>query len=438
MSKIVKQKILTRTVLLVSFVSLFTDIASEMLYPIMPVYLKSIGFSIMLIGILEGVAEATAGLSKGYFGHQSDIQKRRVPFVRAGYALSAISKPMMAILTFPVWIFFARTLDRFGKGIRTSARDAMLSDETTPEHKGKVFGFHRSMDTVGAAIGPILALIFLWLYPGEYKWMFIIAFFPGLVAIALTFLLKDKVTGLQGDKVTKSQGNKVTNTLPESTSPLDHLTTCPPAHLSTVSPAKVGFFSYLRYWSKASPGFRYLVAGLLAFTLFNSSDAFLLLALKEQHLSDTWMIGVYIFYNLVYALFSYPVGALADKIGLKTMLTAGLFIFAVVYTFMGFVSSLAMFGLLFFFYGIYAACTEGISKALISNMADKSDTATAIGFYNSFASIFTLLASSMAGVLWYAFGAKAMFMISGIGVFAVACYLVMVFRFKRINSETPC
>jgi MFS family permease len=179
------------------------------------------------------------------------------------------------------------------------------------------------------------------------------------------------------------------------------------------------------------------VAGLLAFTLFNSSDAFLLLALKEQHLSDTWMIGVYIFYNLVYALFSYPIGALADKIGLKTMLISGLFIFAVVYTFMGFASSLAMFGVLFALYGIYAACTEGISKALISNLSDKSDTATAIGFYNSFTSIFTLLASSLAGILWYVIGPKAMFMISGAGVFAVACYLMLVFRSKRVGIFGP-
>ncbi len=404
MVKFNKNKILTRTVLLVSFVSLFTDVASEMLYPIMPVYLKSIGFSVLLIGILEGVAEATAGLSKGYFGHLSDIRGKRVPFVRAGYMISAISKPMMAILTFPVWIFFARTLDRFGKGIRTSARDAMLSDETTPEHKGKVFGFHRSMDTVGAAIGPILALIFLWLYPGQYKLMFIIAFFPGLFAIGLTFLLKDKVTQS-------------------------------PSHPVTRLPETVGFFSYLKYWSKATPGFRFLVGGLLAFTLFNSSDAFLLLALKEQNLSDPVMIGVYIFYNLVYALFSYPIGVLADRIGLKTMLIAGLFIFAVVYMFMGFATSLAVFGVLFFFYGIYAACTEGISKALISNMAAKSDTATAIGFYNSFASIFTLLASSLAGVLWYSIGPKAMFMISGGGAFLVFCYLGIIFAFD--NFPTP-
>ena len=161
------RQIITKAILLVSFVSLFTDIASEMLYPIMPVYLRSIGFSVLLIGILEGCAEATAGISKGYFGNLSDRLKKRVPFIRGGYILSAISKPMMVIFTFPLWIFFARTMDRFGKGIRTSARDALLSDETTKEHKGKVFGFHRGMDTVGAAIGPFLALIFLYFHPNH-------------------------------------------------------------------------------------------------------------------------------------------------------------------------------------------------------------------------------------------------------------------------------
>ena len=146
------------------------------------------------------------------------------------------------------------------------------------------------------------------------------------------------------------------------------------------------------------------------------------------------MIGVYIFYNLVYALFSYPIGAMADRIGLKTMLIIGLFIFAIVYTLMGFATSLVVFGILFFLYGIYAACSEGISKALISNMAKKSDTATAIGFYSSLASIFSLLASSLAGLLWYTIGPKAMFMVSGIGVFMVVCYLTMVFRSKAFTE----
>jgi MFS family permease len=417
-----KHKILTHTVLLVSFVSLFTDVASEMLYPIMPVYLKSIGFSVLLIGILEGVAEATAGLSKGYFGHLSDLRQKRVPFVRGGYILSAISKPLMAIFTFPAWIFFARTLDRFGKGIRTSARDAMLSDETTPEHKGKVFGFHRSMDTIGAAIGPILALIYLSFYPGQYKWMFLIAFFPGLIAIALTFLLKDRRTSGQADGSTPSAHHQI------STSLNQHITKSAHHQISTSTHQHITLFSYLRYWTKASSGFRLLVAGLLAFTLFNSSDAFLLLALKDKNLSDPMMIGVYIFYNLVYALFSYPAGALADRIGLRTIMIFGLFLFAIVYSAMGFATSLVVFGLLFFLYGIYAACVEGISKALISNMAEKADTATAIGFYNSLASIFTLLASTLAGVLWFSIGPKAMFMISGAGVFGVVVYLLVIFR----------
>jgi MFS family permease len=400
---VLKNKILTKTILLVSFVSLFTDIASEMLYPVMPVYLRSIGFSILLIGILEGVAEATAGLSKGYFGNLSDIRQRRVPFVRWGYILSAFSKPMMALFTFPVWIFFVRTLDRFGKGIRTSARDAMLSDETTPEHKGRVFGFHRSMDTVGAAIGPVFALIFLYFYPHQYKWLFFIAFLPGIIAILLTLLLKDKRTpptfppsggGGEGEGLT------------------------------------VGFFSYFKYWGKSTQGFKFIVSGLLVFTLFNSSDAFLLLALKNQGMSDTHMIGFYIFYNLVYALLSYPIGIAADRIGLKTMLISGLVIFSGVYFFFGFAASTIAFGLLFLFYGVYAASTEGISKALISNIAAKSDTATAIGFYNSFASIATLLASTLAGVLWFSIGPRSMFMISGIGVFFVSIYLLFVFKRK--------
>ena len=143
------------------------------------------------------------------------------------------------------------------------------------------------------------------------------------------------------------------------------------------------------------------------------------------------MIGVYIFYNLVYALFSYPLGALADRIGLKTMLITGLFLFSIVYTGLGFASSLVVTGMLFFLYGLYAACTEGISKAIISNMADKTETATAIGFYNSMTSIFTLVASTAAGLLWFSIGSRAMLTISGGGVFLVACYLGWVFLYRK-------
>ncbi|MEP6596078.1 MAG: MFS transporter, partial [Ginsengibacter sp.] len=187
-----KVKIITRTIWILSLVSLFTDIASEMLYPVMPVFLRSIGFSFLLIGILEGLAEAVAGLSKSYFGKKSDALGKRLPFVQLGYALSAVSKPMMAIFVYPLWIFFARTIDRLGKGIRTGARDAILSDESTKKNKGRVFGFHRSMDTLGAVFGPAIALVYLYFYPANYKVLFIIAFMPGAVAILLTLFIKEK------------------------------------------------------------------------------------------------------------------------------------------------------------------------------------------------------------------------------------------------------
>ena len=183
-------RIITRTVMILSVVSLLADVASEMLYPVIPVYLKEIGFSVMLIGILEGVVNFTAGISKGYFGKMSDQKGVRLPFVKLGYLLSAVSKPLIAVFVNPIWIFFVRTIDRLGKGVRTAARDALLSQEATPETKARVFGFHRSMDTVGAAIGPVLALLFLFFYPGDYKTLFYLAFIPGMLSILFIFLLK--------------------------------------------------------------------------------------------------------------------------------------------------------------------------------------------------------------------------------------------------------
>jgi len=163
---------------------------------------------------------------------------------------------------------------------------------------------------------------------------------------------------------------------------------------------------------------------LLAFALFNSSDVFLLLMVKHQGFSDTQMIGLYIFYNLLYALLSYPLGWLADKLGMKRIMIAGLLVFALVYLLFGFASTLFHFVILFGLYSIYASATEGISKAWISNLAKKEHTATAIGFYNSFQSIMALLASSIAGLIWYGINPTVMFIIAGIGALLVAFYLL--------------
>src|SRR5690242_12967192 len=248
-------RIISRTVWVLSFVSLFADVASEMLYPVVPVYLKEIGFSVLLIGLLEGLAEFTVGLSKGYFGKLSDERGLRLPFVKLGYFLSSMSKPMMAVFTWPVWIFFARTLDRLGKGIRTSARDAILSQESTPETRGRVFSFHRSWDTVGAVMGPVIALIYLHYNEGQYKPLFYIAFLPGLLAVACIFLLKER----KQEGVVK----------------------------------KGGFFSFFSYWNIATSEYKRLVVGLIIFAIGNSSDVFLLLKAKEISGSDSITISAY-------------------------------------------------------------------------------------------------------------------------------------------------
>ena len=389
-------KYITRSVWILSLVSLFTDTASEMLYPIMPIYLKSIGFSILLIGILEGLAEASAGLSKGYFGKLSDNSGKRAPFIQLGYALSTFSKPIMVLFVFPLWVFFARTLDRLGKGIRTGARDAALSDEATPETKGKVFGFHRSMDTLGAVLGPSIALLYLYYYPNEYKTLFYIAFIPGCLAVIASLLYKDKVATKVKEK------------------------------------SKTTFFSFLTYWKQSPIKYRKLVIGLLVFTIFNSSDVFLLLKAKQAGLDDTAVIGIYIFYNLIYALFAFPMGSIADKIGFKTTFICGLILFSIVYLGMAINTNIYVFFGLFFLYGLYAASTEGVSKAWISSVSEKKDTATAIGTYSGFQSIGTMIASSFAGLVWFIFGVSTTFFITAIGTTLVVIYFLLI---KKDTNE---
>lgn len=392
-----KEKIFTRTIWILSFVSFFADIASEMLYPVMPIYLKTIGFTALWIGILEGVAEAVVGLSKGYFGKLSDEKGERLPFVKLGYLLSNISKPLMAIFTFPIWVLFVRSTDRLGKGIRTGARDAMLSDECSKENKGKVFGLHRAMDTLGAAIGPLFALAFLYMYPEQYKPLFLIAFVPGMIGVGLTFIIKEKPKRVPEKQISSNSG----------------------------------IFSYFSYWKVASSNYKKVVTGLLLFTLFNSSDIFLLLMAKNIGIGDLHIIGVYIFYNLIYALGSYPMGILADKIGMRYTFIIGLFLFVIVYGSMAFVKTELMLYAIFFIYGLYAAATEGVSKAWISKIAPASETATAIGFYASCASIAALFASTIAGLIWVSINSTTTFVVTAIATFFVMIY----FLFQRNTGE---
>lgn len=382
------KQIITKNVLVLSLISFFTDVASEMLYPIMPIYLKSIGFSVVLIGVLEGIADATAGYSKGYFGSLSDNIGKRLPFIQIGYLLSGLSRPLIIVSNFPLWVFGARTMDKLGKGVRTAARDALLSDETTVENKSTVFGFHRGIDTMGAVVGPLIALLYLAFYPEQYQTLFLICAIPSLLAVISTFLIKEKKVQI----TPKLQSSKK-------------------------------YFEFIKYWKKSPIQYRKLCTILLLFILFHSSDVFLLLKIKETTNDDAVVIGAYIFYNLIYALLALPMGILADRIGNKIILCIGFILFSITYLGMAFNDNNIIYFVLFFFYGAFSAAYEGVSKAWITNIVPTTDTATAIGTYTSFQSIIALFASSIAGLIWFYWGASIVFVMSGVGVCIVACLL---------------
>lgn len=389
-------KSIPKSVLILSVISLFTDISTEMLYPITPLFLKSIGYGALLIGVIEGVAEGISGISKAYFGELSDRKGVRVPFVRAGYWLSAVARPMMAAFTFPLWIVTARSLDLLGKGVRTSARDALLSDESTRGTKSTVFGFHRMMDTLGAVIGPCIALLYLYYFPGNYRPMFLIAFVPALAAGLVILILKEKKKSV---KINKQKWSLLSS------------------------------FSYI---GRSPAEYKKLLLGLMVFTLFNSSNAFLILKVKASGESDISAIFLYIFYNIIYAGFSYPMGKIADKFGSKSIFSVGLFVFALVYFGMGLSSNIWWFYTLFFFYGVYMAATEGISRAWISNIASNEDTGSALGIYAALTSILTLMASVIAGLIWSYYSPQATFYTTAIVALAVLIYIIV---FVRGNVE---
>lgn len=386
-----RSKTITKAIWLISLVSLLTDVASEMLYPVMPVYLKTVGYSVFLIGMLEGFAEAIAGFSKSYFGRWSDASGRRLPFVRWGYLLSAVSKPMLAVTAQWWWIFLSRFLDRSGKGIRTAPRDAMLNAASSHNNKASVFGFHRMMDTTGAVLGPAIALLFLYLYPGSYQLLFILAFLPGILAVAVTLLLKEPNKAVAAKRM-------------------------PPFHQT------------FTYWKIAPVDYKKLLVILILFAIINSSDVFLLLKIKEAGVSDTAVIGMYIFYNLVYALAAFPLGKSADRLGMKTIFFAGLLLYGVTYAGFAFAATPLHFVLLFLCYGLYAAATEGVAKAWISSLVPAAENASAIGFYTGLQSIAALTASTVAGFIWVKAGSVYVFLPVAMAAILIAVWLLISFR----------
>lgn len=386
---------LSRNIIILSLISFFTDIASEMLYPITPLYLQEIGYGLLAIGILEGFAEFISGIVKLYSGSISDGTHNRSTFIRLGYGISAISKPLIGLVSTIGPIFTFRFLDRVGKGLRGAPRDALLADESTPENRGKVFGFHRSIDTLGAVFGPIISLLLLLVFT-DYSTIFLLAFIPGIAAIALTFIVKEKQT------------QQTTLQLKEK------------KHIPKIR-------DFISFWKESSSEYKKLFFGFFFFALINSSNVFLLLRAKELGLPDVYVIAAYVLYNVIYAAASYPAGALADKIGFKRIYVFGILVFATTYGILGSTAlSLPMIFIIFAVYGVFSGIEDGLSKAWLTLHINKEKKATGLGLYLLSVSCAFFIASVGTGALWGKLGGgRTLSVISLLSLF-IACYFALV------------
>lgn len=363
-----------KNVVVLGAVSFFTDISSEMLYPIVPVFLTSVlGAPMSILGLIEGIAESTASIVKAASGWFSDKMKRRRPFVIAGYTLSAFAKPVMFLAYSWPTVLVSRFFDRLGKGVRTSPRDALIADSSESAYRGKAFGFHRAMDGLGACIGPIIAIWCLSAFKDNIRVVFIIAFIPAAAALAILLLfLKDAAPSAAVAGETRAQaGAIVKGGLPGS--------------------------------------FKVFLVISSIFAVGNSSDAFLIMRAKDVGMSMTAVIGAYVLYNISRTVTSTSAGSLSDRMPRKIVLATGYIVFAAVYFGFGFMKQGWTVWGLFAVYGLYMAMTDGVGKALVSDMVAPSRRGTALGLYHFVLGIFTFFASFVAGLLWTHVGPAAPF-----------------------------
>jgi MFS family permease len=384
---------LSRNVIRMGWVSFLADISSEMLYPLVPIFLTTIlGAPASVVGLIEGLAEAVASLLKTVSGRWSDRIGRKRIFVFLGYTLSALAKPLIGIATGWPLVLTARVTDRFGKGLRTSPRDALLADSASATMRGKAFGWHRAMDTMGAVLGPLLALLLVSVTSGDLRLVFLLAFIPGILGALLVLTLREK------------------RRAPQAT----------PSLKVAYQSLPVSFRRYLWAWA--------------IFSVANSSDVFLILRAQQVDFSTILTVLVYTFYNLVYALGSPILGQLSDRLGRQKVLVAGLLIFALVY--LGFAGIGASWQLwpLFGVYGLYIAATDGVGKALAVDLVPVNIRATAIGFLGTVTGVATLIASSVAGLLCSGIGHGAAFAYGAAGALVGAVLLARLPREKVAAS----
>lgn len=384
---------LNRNVVITGIVSFFMDMSSEMVYPLVPLFLSNVlGADKSVIGLIEGIAEATASLLKVFSGWFSDRIGNRKWLMAFGYGLATLSRPILGMAQSWHGVLGSRFTDRLGKGIRTAPRDAILAESTDAAHLGRAFGLHRGMDTLGAVAGPFLAFSILAYFHNDYRLVFWLSMLPGLLAVLLiVFLIKDGC-----EKTALLSASRLT-------------------------------------WGHFNRRFFFFVAIAAVFALGNSSDAFLILKSQQTGIQPAMIPIIYMTFNLIYAGSSFPAGMLADRFGKKRVILMGFVLFASIYWGFAIAESPSMIWLLFAAYGVFMGFTEGIQKAYLATLIPEDFKATAFGLYNMVVGFAVLPASVIGGWLWEHLSSAATFYF---GV-ATSISAALMFIFFILSEKTP-
>ena len=393
-----KKIFLTRTLLVLGAVSFLTDISSEMIYPLLPGFLVLQGLiSAQTLGLIEGIAESASSLLKVFSGWWTDYFQKRRPLIVVGYTVSSLFRPLVAVAPSGFWVGLFRFFDRVGKGIRTSPRDALISDSTPSEYRGAAFGFHRAMDHAGAVVGPLVAFALIGFLGLSTKEVFLWAFVPGFISVAFLFFLLPVEKPLAPS----------TTALPNS------------SESQTPSAQKQGLFSS---WGLFSDDLKKSLGLFFVFSLCLSSDGFLLLQLESSGVPTKYIPILWSALHIVKSLSSYYLGAISDRWGVGQSLVSGWILYAVIYAGFALNPPLVVQVFLFLTYGLYFGLTEGPERAWISRLAQASIQGQAFGLFHFLSGIALLPASFLFGILWTQLGASWAFATTA--VLAAGCALL--------------
>ncbi len=386
-----------RNIIVTGITSLLTDVSTEMVYPVLALYLRALGGGVLALGTIEGIAESLASILRVFSGALADRIGKRKPLAILGYGLSSIGKLLFLVASGWPLVLAGRTVDRFGKGIRTAPRDAMISESATATTQGRSFGFHRALDTLGATLGIVATYFLLSRFQGEHAPENLSAYLPTfrhIILISLVPAFLGVLALLLSEETGK--GRKLSQRL------------------------------FALPWRELNPELKAFFMATLVFTLGNSSNQFILLraAEKDAGFTPASVTLLYLFYNVVYTLVSYPAGVLSDRLGRKWVLTGGFLLYTLSYFLIGFSPRLIFLAMLP--YGFYSGMTEGVGKAFVSDLTSENIRATALGLHATLLGIGLFPASFLAGVLWSAFGPQAPFFFGG-GMSLCAAILLVLF-----------